>query len=142
MNLMKKLLVGAVLAAAAVMPAAGAGPAGNKKCPMSRDSADPCISVQFQGRTVTFCCADCVGQWEKLSRGEQEARLAAVSSDPGTAGASADARECPQTGPCFPAEPWPYPPGPGWPYPKRSQPWEPWCGPVTAEPTTSAPGAP
>ena len=140
MTLTRKLLVGAVLAAVAIPTITVAAPgdaAGvNKKCPMSQESTDPCITVDFKGRAVTFCCADCVSQWAKLTPGEREARLAAVSSDPGAAGtfASPDALDAPRPGPCFPTEPWPCPPTPvRWPYPKPSQPLEPWCWPVAVD---------
>ena len=38
----------------------------NKKCPVSGDAVDPKVqTVAYQGKTVGFCCADCVEPFKK-----------------------------------------------------------------------------
>ena len=36
----------------------------NKKCPVSGDAVDPKVkTVQYDGKTIGFCCEDCVEQF-------------------------------------------------------------------------------
>ena len=38
----------------------------NKKCPVSGDAVDPKVkTVQYQGKTIGFCCEDCVAPFLK-----------------------------------------------------------------------------
>ena len=38
----------------------------NKKCPVSGDPVDPKVqTVVYQGKTIGFCCADCVEPFKK-----------------------------------------------------------------------------
>jgi YHS domain-containing protein len=37
----------------------------NAKCPVSGDDADPSITKEYKGRTIAFCCEDCVKDFDK-----------------------------------------------------------------------------
>lgn len=37
---------------------------------------DEAVTVQWDGKTVAFCCADCIPAWNKLSDEEKAAKLA------------------------------------------------------------------
>jgi YHS domain-containing protein len=37
----------------------------NAKCPVAGDPVDPNVSVVYKGRTVYFCCKDCVAKFNK-----------------------------------------------------------------------------
>jgi YHS domain-containing protein len=51
---------------AAEAPAASQPAATNKKCPVSGDDVNPkSKTVQYNGKTVGFCCDDCVGLFNK-----------------------------------------------------------------------------
>ena len=39
--------------------------AGNTKCPVSGDAIDPAVTTTYNGKTYTFCCADCVKSFNK-----------------------------------------------------------------------------
>jgi len=51
--------------AAATQPTASAAPV-NKKCPVSGEDVDPKgKTVQYKGKTVGFCCDDCIEIFNK-----------------------------------------------------------------------------
>jgi hypothetical protein len=54
----------------------------NEKCPIMGGKPDPELVVQWEGKTIGFCCDGCPQKWEKLSDEEKAAKLAAVSHDP------------------------------------------------------------
>ena len=37
----------------------------NAKCPVTDDDADKTITKEYKGRTIAFCCEDCVKDFEK-----------------------------------------------------------------------------
>ena len=37
----------------------------NTKCPVSGDPVDPAITVVQDGKTVAFCCKDCIAEFKK-----------------------------------------------------------------------------
>ena len=37
----------------------------NTKCPVSGDAIDPKVTTVYQGKTVAFCCKDCVEDFQK-----------------------------------------------------------------------------
>ncbi len=41
-------------------PATQPAAAANAKCPVSGDDIDPKVTTVYKGKTVAFCCADCV----------------------------------------------------------------------------------
>ena len=52
-------------AAAATQPSASATPV-NKKCPVSGEDVNPKgKTVQYKGKTVGFCCDDCIEMFNK-----------------------------------------------------------------------------
>jgi YHS domain-containing protein len=44
---------------------AQAGKPVNTKCPVSGDPIDPAITTVYQGKTIAFCCKDCIGDFNK-----------------------------------------------------------------------------
>jgi hypothetical protein len=54
----------------------------NEKCPIMGGKPDPELVVQWDGKTIGFCCDGCPQKWEKLSDEEKAAKLAAVAHDP------------------------------------------------------------
>lgn len=37
----------------------------NATCPVSGDDADPTMTTEYKGRTLAFCCEDCIKEFEK-----------------------------------------------------------------------------
>ena len=38
----------------------------NKNCPIEPDNAiDPKVTIKYKGKTVAFCCADCIKEFQK-----------------------------------------------------------------------------
>lgn len=55
----------------------------NSTCPIGDDPIDAAahdasLTRQWRGQTVGFCCAGCLGPWDKMSDAERERALAAV----------------------------------------------------------------
>ena len=52
----------------------------NTSCPMVPDHAvdDTAPTVMFNGQKVGFCCAKCVGGWNKLDDAGKQAKLSAA----------------------------------------------------------------
>ncbi len=55
----------------------------NTHCPVSGGKAKDTITVEWDGKTVGFCCAPCIADWEKLSDEEKAAKLAEDANDDG-----------------------------------------------------------
>lgn len=53
----------------------------NTHCPMMGEEIDPEVTVQWQGKTVAFCCAECIPDWNALSDEEKQAKLDAASGE-------------------------------------------------------------
>jgi len=51
----------------------------NSVCPMKGEPVDKTVTVEWNGKTVGFCCADCIPGWNELSDEEKEAKLAAAA---------------------------------------------------------------
>ena len=45
-------------------PSASAAPI-NKMCPITGEAIDPALTTVYQGKTVAFCCPDCVKTFNK-----------------------------------------------------------------------------
>ncbi len=50
---------------------------------MGGEVTDDGGSVDWDGKTVGFCCPGCVDDWNDLSDDDKSAKLASASSDPG-----------------------------------------------------------
>lgn len=51
----------------------------NARCPMRPDCTNPLsTSTDYKSQNVGFCCAGCVGQWNKLTDEQRDERLARV----------------------------------------------------------------
>jgi YHS domain-containing protein len=37
----------------------------NKKCPITGEPVDPKVTYVYQGKTVGFCCSDCIATFKK-----------------------------------------------------------------------------
>jgi YHS domain-containing protein len=38
----------------------------NKNCPIETDNAiDPKVTIKYKGKTIGFCCADCIKEFQK-----------------------------------------------------------------------------
>jgi YHS domain-containing protein len=44
--------------------AASAGTPVNANCPVTGEKADPKVTVQYEGKTVAFCCAACIAKFQ------------------------------------------------------------------------------
>ncbi|TWT30173.1 hypothetical protein KOR34_47310 [Posidoniimonas corsicana] len=49
-------------------------------CPISGEAVDEAVTVDYQGKTVKFCCKDCLASWEKMTDEEKQAKLAAAEA--------------------------------------------------------------
>ncbi len=49
----------------------------NTKCPIMGSDVDPAVTTEYNGQTVGFCCAGCIGKFNKLSDAEKAEKLAA-----------------------------------------------------------------
>ena len=54
----------------------------NSVCPMMGGPVDKAVTVEWNGKTVGFCCADCIPGWNKLSEEEKVAKLASADKQP------------------------------------------------------------
>lgn len=65
---------------------ASAGKPVNKVCPMMLEHDVPekdAATVAYKGKTVGFCCADCIDGWEKMSDAKKDKMLAeAIAAKP------------------------------------------------------------
>lgn len=50
----------------------------NAVCPMMDDVAKEDITVEWNGKTVGFCCRDCIPEWNSLTEEEKTAKFAAA----------------------------------------------------------------
>jgi YHS domain-containing protein len=37
----------------------------NTKCPSTGDDIDPKVTYEYEGKTIAFCCADCIDEFKK-----------------------------------------------------------------------------
>ena len=51
----------------------------NTVCPMMGGPVDQAVTVEWNGKTVGFCCASCIPGWEELSDEEKASKLAAAA---------------------------------------------------------------
>lgn len=52
----------------------------NKTCPVGGHAAVASKTVSYKGKTIGFCCADCVESFNKMSEAEKDAVLAKAST--------------------------------------------------------------
>jgi len=50
----------------------------NDTCPLMGGDADPAVTTDWNGKTVGFCCAQCIPEWKELSDEEKAEKLAAA----------------------------------------------------------------
>lgn len=53
----------------------------NAVCPMEGGKASDAVTVEWNGKTIGFCCPECIPAWNELSDEEKEAQLAAALPD-------------------------------------------------------------
>jgi hypothetical protein len=58
----------------------------NARCPIMGNRIDPNgvpenLTVEWQGKTIGFCCAACPPRWEDLSDEEKQQKLAQATAD-------------------------------------------------------------
>jgi len=61
--------------------AAGSVTLANDVCPLMGGKAKESVTVEWNGKTVGFCCADCIPGWEELSDEEKATKLAEAQSE-------------------------------------------------------------
>lgn len=59
----------------------------NANCPIMDKALDPDdvpedLTREFQGQTIGFCCAGCLGPWDELGDDEKQAKLAPAAAEP------------------------------------------------------------
>jgi YHS domain-containing protein len=37
----------------------------NKKCPLTQEDVDKKVTVDYKGKTIGFCCEDCIAKFNK-----------------------------------------------------------------------------
>ncbi len=37
----------------------------NTMCPVSHEAVDPAVTTTYEGKTIAFCCKDCIAQFQK-----------------------------------------------------------------------------
>lgn len=51
----------------------------NTSCPLMPDAGvDGVTTAAFNGRVIGFCCSDCLGDWQRMSDAQREAKLKAA----------------------------------------------------------------
>lgn len=53
----------------------------NTHCPIMGEEVDPEVTVEWQGKTVAFCCAECIPDWNALTDEEKQMKLHAGSGE-------------------------------------------------------------
>ena len=53
----------------------------NAVCPIMGGKAKDTVTVEWNGKTVGFCCPDCIADWNGLSEEDKAAKLAAAASE-------------------------------------------------------------
>ena len=78
-----RLLVAAITAAmfssCNVVDDGGDAPAASL-CVISMEDAEGGPTTEFEGKTVSFCCENCMGRWEKMDDDGRRAALAALAA--------------------------------------------------------------
>lgn len=49
-------------------------------CPISGEAIDEGVTAEYQGKTIRFCCEDCLASWEGMTDEEKQAKLAAAEA--------------------------------------------------------------
>ena len=57
----------------------------NTECPVTGQPASRDVTTEWDGKTVGFCCSDCLPEWETLSDEQKAEKLASKPSDSGGA---------------------------------------------------------
>ena len=57
----------------------------NTVCPITGQPASPDVTTEWDGKTVGFCCSDCLPEWETLSDEQKTDKLASKPSGSGSA---------------------------------------------------------
>lgn len=60
----------------------GSSSAVNTMCPIMGKEVDETLSTSWNGKTVRFCCAECLPKWNSLSDEDRSAKLAAANKRP------------------------------------------------------------
>lgn len=57
----------------------------NTQCPITGQPASSYATTEWDGRTIGFCCSDCLPEWESLSDEQKADKLASQPSGSGGA---------------------------------------------------------
>lgn len=49
-------------------------------CVISMEDAEGGPTTEFEGKTVSFCCENCMGRWEKMDDDGRRSALAALAA--------------------------------------------------------------
>ena len=52
----------------------------NETCPLMGGDVDPAVTTEWNGKTVGFCCAKCIPEWNELTEEEKAEKLAAAQA--------------------------------------------------------------
>ena len=52
----------------------------NETCPLMGGDADPEVTTEWNGKTVGFCCAQCIPEWNELTDEQKAEKLAAAEA--------------------------------------------------------------
>ena len=53
----------------------------NTVCPIMGDAVDEKLTTIWNGKTIGFCCAECLPEWNKLSDDEKSEKLASAGTE-------------------------------------------------------------
>ena len=72
-------ITAAMFSACNAMDNAGDAPA-TSLCVISMEDAEGGPTTEFEGKTVSFCCENCMGRWEKMDDDGRRSALAALAA--------------------------------------------------------------
>ena len=52
----------------------------NQTCPLMGGDVDPAITTEWNGKTVGFCCAKCIPEWNEMTEEQKAEKLAAAEA--------------------------------------------------------------
>ena len=53
----------------------------NEVCPIMGGAAKPSVTATWQGKTIGFCCEECIPEWNSLTDEQKEAKLLAAAAE-------------------------------------------------------------
>ena len=61
-------------------PRAASAASVNSTCPISGHAVDGVTTVSYKGKTVGFCCQDCVGKWNSMADAQKQSKLTTATA--------------------------------------------------------------